>query len=125
DIEALEAQQATQSEAEPKVVRRATAPQAPPPPIPAETAPVESQEDAQEADHEEDIVVSTSEKYDESSMEITDMSGLDNMEIGRAELRAETEKMTQEIIAIGQENQKDNDPILMRRQKEMAKQSTE
>src|SRR5699024_7008990 len=58
DIEALEAQQATQSEAEPKVVRRATAPQAPPPPIPAETAPVESQEDAQEADREEDIVVS-------------------------------------------------------------------
>lgn len=125
DIEALETQQTTQSEAEPKVVRRATAPQAPPPPIPAETAPVESQEDAQEADHEEDIVVSTSEQYDESSMEITDMSGLDTMEIRRAELRAETEKLTQEIIALGQENPNVIDPLLLRRQKELAEKSQE
>src|SRR5699024_5871376 len=86
---------------------------------------LESQEDAQEADHEEDIVVSTSEQYDESSMEITDMSGLDTMEIRRAELRAETEKLTQEIIALGQENPNVIDPLLLRRQKELAEKSQE
>src|SRR5699024_3319723 len=123
DIEALEAQQATQSEAEPNVARPATELKAAPPPISAETTPVESQANAQEADNEEDIVVSTSEQYDESSMEITDMSGLDTMEIRRAELRAETEKLTQEIIALGQENPNVIDPLLLRRQKELAEKS--
>ena len=130
DIEALEAQQAGQTEAEPKVVRRATAPQAPPPPIPADSepptvseAPVESA--VEDEDHEEDIVVSTSAQYSESATEITDMSGLDTMEIRRAELRAETEKLTQEIIALGQENPNVIDPLLLRRQKELAEKSQE
>src|SRR5699024_10499342 len=132
DIEALEAQQATQTEVEPKVVRRATAPQAPPPPIPAESEPATAPEPhveplvgADDDDYEEDIVVSTSEQYGESAMEITDMSGLDTMEIRRAELRAETEKLTQEIIALGQENPNVIDPLLLRRQKELAEKSQE
>ncbi|NWN89307.1 MAG: hypothetical protein HLX51_12345 [Micrococcaceae bacterium] len=119
EIAALEQQQANLEEsAEPKVVRRATSPQAPPPPIPAVTeTPVGSEED--------DIVVSTSEQYGASAVEITDMSGLDTIEIRREALRAETEELTQEIVRLGQENPNVIDPLLLRRQKELAEKSQE
>ena len=119
EIAALEQQQASLEEtAEPKVVRRATSPQAPPPPVPAVTeTPVAAEDD--------DIVVSTSEQYGASAVEITDMSGLDTLEIRREALRAETEELTQEIVRLGQENPNVIDPLLLRRQKELAEKSQE
>ncbi|MDN6498786.1 MAG: hypothetical protein L0K44_03380, partial [Yaniella sp.] len=70
-------------------------------------------------------MLSTWERYGESAVEITDMSGLDTLEIRRAELRDETERLTQEIIQLGQENPNVIDPLLLRRQKELAEKSQE
>jgi hypothetical protein len=53
------------------------------------------------------------------------MSGLDTIEIRRAELRAETERLTQEIIELGESNPNVIDPKLLRRQKELAEKSQE
>lgn len=131
EIDALKAQQAEQQPAvPPKPVRRATAPQAPPPPIPAvEEEPASLDEpldnDATGEAPEGTVVLSTWERYGESAVEITDMSGLDTLEIRRAELRDETEKLTQEIIQLGQENPNVIDPLLLRRQKELAEKSQE
>lgn len=130
EIETLQDQAEQQQAAPPKPVRRATAPQAPPPPVPAATAePVETEQPADSDDHDESpedtIVLSTSELYAESATEITDMTGLDTLEVRRAELRAETEKLTQEIIQLGQENPNVIDPLLLRRQKELAEKSQE
>lgn len=129
-IEALEHQAEKQQAVPAKPVRRATAPQAPPPPVPAATeAPVDTEtsaDGAESTDSSEDtVVVSTSEFYTESATEITDMTGLDTIEVRRAELRAETEKLTQEIIELGQENPNVIDPLLLRRQKELAEKSQE
>lgn len=130
EIETLQEQAEQQQAAPPKPVRRATAPQAPPPPVPAATAePVETEQPADSDDPdvapEDTIVLSTSELYAESATEITDMTGLDTLEVRRAELRAETEKLTQEIIQLGQENPNVIDPLLLRRQKELAEKSQE
>ena len=131
DIEALKAQQEEQQQAAPaRPGRRATAPQAPPPPLPAvgeEPAALEEQQDEEatfEAS-ENTVVLSTWERYGESAVEITDMSGLDTLEIRRAELRDETERLTQEIIQLGQENPNVIDPLLLHRQKELAEKSQE
>src|SRR5699024_8329189 len=62
---------------------------------------------------------------DESATEITDMSGLDTIEIRRAELRVETEKLTQEIMRLGQANPNVIDPVMLRRQKGLADKSQE
>ena len=110
-----------------KPVRRATSPQAPPPPVPAVGQESEAvQDDEAAADTAEDtVVLSTWERYGESAVEITDMSGLDTLEIRRAELRDETERLTQEIIELGQQNPNVIDPLLLRRQKELAEKSQE
>ncbi|MDN6151841.1 MAG: hypothetical protein L0I91_10540 [Yaniella sp.] len=131
DIEALKAQQEAQQQAAPaRPGRRATAPQAPPPPLPAvgeEPAALEEQQDEEATSEasEDTVVLSTWERYGESAVEITDMSGLDTLEIRRAELRDETERLTQEIIQLGQENPNVIDPLLLRRQKELAEKSQE
>lgn len=131
DNEALKAQQEEQQQAAPaRPGRRATAPQASPPPLPAvEEEPAaleEPQNDEATFEASEDtVVLSTWERYGESAVEITDMSGLDTLEIRRAELRDETERLTQEIIQLGQENPHVIDPLLLRRQKELAEKSQE
>lgn len=131
EIEALQRQQAEQQEpVEQKPRRRATSPQAPPPPVAATVDATTETDDDFDVDSDDDIeeepiVLSTSELYGESAVEITDMSGMDTIEIRRAELRAETEKLTQEIIALGQENPNVIDPLLLRRQKELAEKSQE
>lgn len=130
DIATLKAQQEEQQRVPAKPVRRATSPQAPPPPLPAvgqdPTGAQEPQDDEAAADNAEDtVVLSTWDRYGESAVEITDMSGLDTVEIRRAELRDETERLTQEIIQLGEQNPNVIDPLLLRRQKELAEKSQE
>src|SRR5699024_8473604 len=74
-----------------KPVRRATSPQAPPPPVPAigQKSEVVQDDEAAAESAEDTVVLSTWERYGESAVEITDMSGLDTLEIRRAELRDE------------------------------------
>lgn len=117
EIARLEREQERQGE-ELKPRRRATAPQTTPPPAPATVDPVENLDD-ELADVE---ITST---HELSATEITDMGGLDTIEIRRAELRAETERLTQEIIELGESNPNVIDPKLLRRQKELAEKSQE
>ena len=133
----LERLQREQGEvAEPKTVRRASAPQtspapaASPEPVTETTAPQPEESTPQEAaveeagvDEEFDVEITAT--HDFSATEITDMSGLDTIEIRRAELRAETERLTQEIIELGERNPNVIDPKLLRRQKELAEKSQE
>lgn len=121
EIEALEAQQqaAAEPETPPRAVRRADSPAAPPPTPAVVDVPIDPQtgDDA--------VKVTTSSQFNESATEITDMSGLDTIEIHRAELRAETERLTQEIVELGQANPNVIDPKLLQRQKELAEKSQE
>lgn len=108
---------------ETKPARRATAPQTTPISIPPLTPPVSSAPTG--IGPQEDIDVSLGDSFSESAVEITDMSGLDTIEIRRAELRAETERLTQEILEMGQSNPNVIDPVMLRRQKELAEKSRE
>ena len=114
--------------AQAKPARRATAPQTTPiavpliteAPVTPEPAPVETEKAV-----DDDVEVTLGESFTESAAEITDMSGLDTIEIRRAELRAETERLTQEILEMGQANPNVIDPVMLRRQKELAEKSQE
>ena len=120
-----------------KPARRATAPQTTPISIPSlPEAPTPQQpvtiEPAQQpvtmepdSAPDEDVDVTVGDAFTESAAEITDMSGLDTIEIRRAELRAETERLTQEILEMGQANPNVIDPVMLRRQKELAEKSKE
>lgn len=154
EMRALEAQRAAQRRAEvarlerlqanleeePRQVRRATAPQASPPPVRAVAEPTveedvsaaivhqepeSSETSAAEHEHFDGMDVTFGEVSDESATEITDMSGLNTIEIRRAELRVETEKLTQEILQLGEANPNIIDPVMLRRQKELAEKSQE
>lgn len=117
-----------QGEAEAKARRRATAPQTTPAPAPAITPPEADPTPAEQptaAAEEEVLDVEITGIHDLSATEITDLSGLDTIEIRRAELRAETERLTQEIIELGESNPNVIDPKLLRRQKELAEKSQE
>lgn len=117
ELEAKKQAALNQTEQPEKPTRRANAPQTTPPPIPAETQfPAVTPESPE---------VAVGENYQESAVEITDMSGLDTIEIRRAELRAETEKLTQQILELGQQNPNVIDPVMLRRQKELAAKSQE
>lgn len=114
--------------------RRATSPQLTPPPVPATahppvladppTEPIDA-ELVEDQPTEDEITIEVSDSYQESAAEITDMSGLDTIEIRRAELRTETERLTQEIVQLGQSNPNVIDPALLRRQKQLADKSKE
>ncbi|GAA4108802.1 hypothetical protein [Enteractinococcus coprophilus] len=114
--------------AQARPARRVTAPQTTPiavpliteAPVSAEPAPAET-----ESAPADDVDVTLGESFTESAAEITDMSGLDTIEIRRAELRAETERLTQEILEMGQANPNVIDPVMLRRQKELAEKSQE
>lgn len=115
---------------EPKPLRRATAPQTTPPPVQAVEPAIESDSQQPELVVEEsgadDVLdVEITAIHEMSATEITDMSGLDTIEIRRAELRAETERLTREIIQLGESNPNVIDPQLLRRQKELAEKSQE
>ena len=126
EIARLQREQARTAEVKP--ARRATAPQTSPIAItpiispvaqkPAPTRPPATQP-------ESDVEVTLGDVFAESATEITDMSGLDTIEIRRAELRAETERLTQEILEMGQSNPNVIDPVMLRRQKELAEKSKE
>lgn len=139
EIARLERLQANVEE-EPRQVRRATSPQAPPPPIPAaaehpvkqdssatadEPASAQPEPSTTEREQFDGVDLTFGQVSDESATEITDMSGLDTIEIRRAELRVETEKLTQEIMRLGQANPNVIDPVMLRRQKELADKSQE
>lgn len=127
ELERLEREQG--QPAEEKVVRRATSPQLTPPPVPVDDAVVATADEPTEIT----VVPAESEQpsieivgsHEPTAAEITDMSGLDTIEIRRAELRAETERLTQEIIELGESNPNVIDPQLLRRQKELAVKSRE
>ena len=117
---------------EPKNRRRATAPQTTPPPVPVATDPTIDPETPKQlepvleksaADDVLDVEITATHQI--SATEITDMSGLDTIEIRRTELRAETERLTREIIELGESNPNVIDPQLLRRQKELAEKSHE
>lgn len=135
----LEAQRAAQRRAEaarlqreqdaetetPKPRRRASAPQTTPPAAQVDTdTAAEPAKPFTELDEDVTDVEMTS-THELSATEITDMSGLDTIEIRRAELRAETERLTQEIIQLGESNPNVIDSKLLRRQKELAQKSQE
>lgn len=109
-----------------KARRRATAPQTTSSPArkPAETEAPPAEQSAAIADHET-LNIEMTGLHDLSATEITDMSGLDTIEIRRAELRAETERLTQEIIEHEESNPKVIDPQLLHRQTELAAKSQE
>lgn len=112
--------------AEPKPARRATSPQTTPISLPPLEPPVTPAAPTQpEEIAREEIDVSLGDSFTESAAEITDMSGLDTIEIRRAELRAETERLTREIMEMGQANPNVIDPVMLRRQKELAEKSKE
>lgn len=110
-----------------KPARRATAPQTSPISLPPITVPPVPGKPAatQDSAPAEDIDLTVGDSFTESAAEITDMSGLDTIEIRRAELRAETERLTQEILEMGQANPNVIDPVMLRRQKELAEKSKE
>ena len=116
---------------EPKPLRRATAPQTTPPPVPVvveEATEPETQQPEfvpEDSGADEALDVEITAIHEVSATEITDMSGLDTIEIRRAELRAETERLTREIIQLGESNPNVIDPQLLRRQKELAEKSQE
>lgn len=139
EIARLERLQANLEE-EPRQVRRATSPQAPPPPLPAvaehtvephasaaadEAASAQPEPSNTEPEQFDGVDLTFGQVSDESATEITDTSGLDTIEIRRAELRIETEKLTQEIMRLGQANPNVIDPVMLRRQKELADKSQE
>lgn len=128
DIERLQREQGELEEGKP--LRRATAPQTTPPPVPVEEAVTESETPqpeliAEEPGAQDVLEVEITASHEVSATEITDMSGLDTIEIRRAELRAETERLTREIIQLGESNPNVIDPQLLRRQKELAEKSQE
>ena len=116
-----------QEKPEPKPARRATAPQTTSTSTPPITVPASAQQTAVDPDGApgENIEVTMGDSFTESAVEITDMSGLDTIEIRRAALRAETERLTQEILEMGQANPNVIDPAMLRRQKELAEKSRE
>lgn len=116
-----------QEKSDPKPARRATAPQTTPISVPPITVPAVPQHTTAEPDSapDEDVDVTMGDSFTESAVEITDMSGLDTIEIRRAALRAETERLTQEILEMGQANPNVIDPAMLRRQKELAEKSKE
>lgn len=122
----VERLQREQNETEAKARRRATAPQTTPAPAvtpPQDETPPVDQPTAAADDDMLDLEITG--MHDLSATEITDLSGLDTIEIRRAELRAETERLTQEIIELGETNPNVIDPKLLRRQKELAEKSQE
>lgn len=119
--------QRQQAESEGSSRRRANAPQTTPPPAPAVPELAVDTSPAQQADSpsDEDVFDVEITGMHLSATEITDTGGLDTIEIRRAELRAETERLTQEIIELGASNPNVIDSKLLRRQKELAEKSQE
>lgn len=125
--EAARLQRVQDTLAETRPARRATSPQTTPRSVPLPLTPVTAEPvpiKPQSAPSEE-FEVTLGDGFTESAAEITDMSGLDTIEIRRAELRAETERLTQEIMKMGQANPNVIDPGMLRRQKELAQKSKE
>lgn len=114
-----------------KPARRASSPQFSPAPTPVpailvaevtDTTPVANIDSAVDQQTSE---ISFTDSHEPTAAEITNIGGLDTIEIRRAELRAETEQLTREIIELGEDNPNVIDPQLLRRQKELADKSRE